>query len=270
MMQRLLVAAEISVRRLMKSRLLWIAVIGSLMVMGIFMTAIVSMVKMLASGEAVPGGMVVHVVGTVLSILSALATLVAVFVGVSVIRRDMEEGTLTSVLSKPVSRGEYIAASYAGAAIYLLMMWALFALVLTLFAAAFKTALGGPVYLAVLGDYLLCVMAMAVALFFSIRVHPWVAVLLTFVVLRGRSSVEGIASLLGALGARPPDAVVNVLTFPFPMPGALDDLGERLSQGALVDRSMAAGFAHVIDYGLVMALLAYFVFRTVEINRARD
>lgn len=270
MRQRLLVVMEITLRRLMRSRLLWLAVVGSLLVMGMFMTAIVGMVRMLASGESVPAVMVIHVIGTVLTILGALAMLIAVFVGVTVVRRDLDEGTLASVLSKPVSRGEYIAASYAGAAAYLLMMWGGFALVLTLFAAAFKSFLGGPAYLAMFGNWLTCVLAMSVAMFFSIRVHPWVAVLLTFVLLRGRATVDGIASLMNALGAHPPDAVVSALKFPFPVYTALDGLGDRLTQGLLVDHSMAAGFAHIIDYGLVMAVLAYLVFVTVEVNRARD
>jgi len=270
MMQRLLVVTEITVRRLMRSRLLWIAVVGVLLVMGMFMTAIVGMVRVVASGESVPAEAVIHVIATVLTILGALATLIAVFVGVTVVRRDLEEGTVASVLSKPVSRGEYIAASYTGAAAYLLLMWGVFAVVLTLFAAAFKSFLGGPAYLAMFGNWLTCVMTMAVAMFFSIRMHPWVAVVLTFVLLRGRATVDGIASLFNALGAHVPGAVVSALKFPFPVPGTLDDLGDRLTQGSLVDHGMAAGFAHVIDYGLVMAVLAWLVFVRVEVNRARD
>ena len=270
MMQRILAVTEFTLRRLMKSRLLWIGLAGSLLVIGMFMTSVVAMVRMLATGQSVALGMLLQVVGTIIAILGALSQLIAIFVGVSVVRRDIVDGTVASVLSKPVSRGEYIAASYAGSAIYLLMMWLLFALVLTLFAAAFKNTLSGAAYAAMLGRYLVCVMTMGIALFFSIRTHPWVAVLLTFLVLRGRATIEGLAGVVNVIGGRVPDGMINVLTFPFPVQGALDTLGHRLTQGLLVEKAMGPGFLHIVDYGLVMAVLAYLVFRGLEINRVRE
>lgn len=270
MIGRVLAVAEMTVRRLMRSRLLWIGVFGSLAVIGMFMTAVVGMVRMVASGQHVPGSMVLQVVGTVITILAWVAHWIAMFVGVNVVKRDLVEGTVASVLSKPVSRGEYIAASYAGAAIYLLMMWLVFALVLTLFAALFRSTLGGTTYLALFGEYLVCVMTMGIALFLSVLVHPWVAVMLTFMALNARAAIGGVARLIEALGGSVPDALVEVLKFPFPIQGALDDLSRRLTQGSLMEQSLGPGFAHVIDYGLVMAVLAYLVFRNLEVNRVRE
>ncbi len=271
MMQRLLAVGEITVRRLMKSRLLLIGVIGSLLIIGLFMSSVLGMVKLAASGQAVSDVMVIHMVGTVTGVLGWLAQLIGIFVGVTVVKRDILDGTVAAILSKPVSRGEYIAASYGGSAAYLLLMWVLFAIVLTLFAAAFKTLLNGTIYGVMLAHYLVCVVTMAIALFFSIRLHPWVAVLLTFVVLRARATIEGIANLVNALGGHIPDGVVSVLTFPFPVFDLLGRLGERIGQGSLAGpSSVVAGFLHVIDYGLVMAVLAWLVFRHLEINRVRD
>lgn len=270
MMQRILAVMEMTIRRLMRSRLLWVAVVGALLIMGIFMSAIVTMVRTVATGQAVSGAHVLHVVGTVISILGALGQLIAIFVGVSVVRRDVVDGTVASVLSKPVSRGEYIAASWAGSAVYLLLMWLLFALLLTLFAAAFKSTLAGAAYMAMLGRFLVCLMTMAIALSFSIRAHPWVAVLLTFLLLRGRATVDGIAQLLAVAGANVPDALVEALKFPFPIGGALDALGDRLTKTSLSEQALGPAFLHIIDYGLVMAVLAYLLFRRLEINRVRE
>lgn len=270
MMQRMLAVLEMTIRRLMRSRLLWVAVVGSLLVIGMFMSAVVSMVRTLSAGQAVPGAETMHVVGTIIPVLGALAQLIAIFVGISVVKRDVVDGTVASVLSKPVTRGEYIAASYAGSALYLLLMWALFALVLTVFAAAFKAGLSGPAYAAILGRYLVCVMTMGIALCFSIRFHPWVAVLLTALVLRGRATIDGLAYLLAATGVKVPGVLVEALEFPFPIGGALDALGERLTRGTLAEQNLAPAFVHVIDYGLVMALCAYLLFRRLEINRVRE
>lgn len=270
MMQRILAVTEMTVRRLMRSRLLWVAVVGAVLVIGIFMSAVVAMVRTLASGQPVSGSQVAHVVGTIISILGAMGQLIAIFVGVSVVKRDVLDGTVASVLSKPVSRGEYIAASWAGSAFYLLLMWGLFALLLTLFAAAFKSPLGGAAYAAMLGRYLVCLMTMAIALSFSIRAHPWVAVLLTFLILRGRATVDGIAQILAVVGADVPDTLVEVLKFPFPMGGALDALGDRLTKGMLSEQALGPAFFHIIDYGLVMGVLAYLLFRGLEVNRVRE
>jgi hypothetical protein len=269
MMQRLLAVTEITLRRLTQSRLLWIGVVGSLLVIGLFMTAVVGMVRTLATGGTVSGAALVQVVGTIIVILGALAQLIAMFVGVTVVRRDVLDGTVASVLSKPVSRGEYIAASYAGSALYLLMMWLIFAVVLTLFAAVFKSTLSGAVYMAMLGRFLVCIMTMGIALCFSIRVHPWVSVLLTALVLRGRDTIEGISQIVGALGGSIPDVVVDVLKFPFPIRGALDDLGNRLTQTSLAEPMLGLGFLHIVDYGLLMAMCAYLLFRGLEVNRVR-
>jgi hypothetical protein len=149
-------------------------------------------------------------------------------------------------------------------------MWLSFALVLTIFAAAFKGALTGDAYAAMLGRYLVCLMTMSIALLFSIRAHPWIAVMLTALVLRGRSTVDGLRSLCEAFGVAVPQALVDVLKFPFPIPGALDDLGDRLTRGSLVEHSLGPGFVHGIDYGLVAAVCAYLLFRGLEINRVRE
>jgi ABC-type transport system involved in multi-copper enzyme maturation permease subunit len=270
MMHRIAAVIDMTIRRLMKSRLLWVGVVGSLLVIGMFMTSVVGMVRMVAQGQSVSSIMLMQTIGTVITILGALAQLVAIFVGVSVVKRDLVDGTVASVLSKPVTRGEYIAASYVGAAAYLLLMWILFALVLTLFAAALKSSLAGAAYAAMLGRWLVCVMTMGIALAFSIRLHPWVAVLCTFLLLRGRSTIDGIANLFGVFGLDVPEAVVNTLQFPFPIHGALDNLGDRLSQGSLIEQSTTAGFLHVIDYGIAMALLAWFLFSRIEVNNARE
>ena len=270
MTQRMLAVVEITFRRLIQSRLLWIAVVGSLLIIGLFMSTVASMVRMHAAGQAVSHAVLMQVVGTIITILGAFAQLIAIFVGVTVVRRDVVDGTVASVLSKPLSRGEYIAASYAGSAAYLFLMWVLFALVLTLFAAVFKGTLSGAAYAAMLARFLICVMTMAIALCFAVRTHHWVAVILTALALRGRETVDGIAQIVAATGGSLPDAVVEALKFPFPIRGALDNIGKQLTQGSLVEQAMGPGIIHVIDYGLVMAVLAWLLFRNLEINRVRE
>ncbi|HEX5132786.1 MAG TPA: ABC transporter permease subunit [Candidatus Krumholzibacteria bacterium] len=270
MIARMLAVAEVTIRRLMRSRLLWIGVAGSILITAMLMSTMVNMVRFSSNGQLEGPTAVTHAAGNIVALLGAFATLVAYFIGVTVVRRDVVDGTVASVLSKPVSRGEYIVASYIGAALFLFALWAVFAVVLAVFSAGFKSPLPGSAYTDMLGRCLVCVMTMAIAMAMSIRIHPWVAVVLTGLLLRGRDSVNALADVLKLFGVRMPGSVAEALKFPFPMRDALNGLGSGLNEGALVERSIAAGVFHIIDYGLVMVLCAYLLFRTLEVNRVRE
>jgi hypothetical protein len=266
---RCLAVTGMTLRRLRRSRLLWGALVISLFIVGTYAISLTYMFPHEAKGRSLADDMNA-VLGTLLPVHNTLSMVIAILIGVTVVRRDVVDGTVASVLSKPVTRGEYIAATYTGAAFYLLVIWLLFVLELTILATVLGKAPGQGVYLACLGRYVTSVMVMGIALCASIRVRPWIAVILTLVVLRGRTTVSGLQELTAAMGAPIPEAWVTALQFPFPIVTALDPLVDRLTRGALAQRSDLSAFVHVADYGIVMAVCAYLLFRGLEINRVRE
>ena len=141
-----------------------------------------------------------------LAAMDVFGTLIAIFIGVGLVSKEIERRSLFPLLAKPLSRDEFLVGKAAGLAFTLLVNVAVMAigLYVTLFftGRAFDLALLKAVY----GIYLGLVITMALALFFSTVTSSTIASVCTFsVVAAGRFSdvirnvkqvAEGVPSFL--------------------------------------------------------------------------
>ena len=124
-----------------------------------------------------------------LATMEVFGTLIAVFIGVGLVSKEIERRSLFPLLAKPLSRGEFLIGKAAGLALTLLVN--LLVMALGLFLTLFLTgrALDWSLLKAVYGIYLGLLLVMLLSMFFSTVTSSVVASICTFaLVLAGRYS----------------------------------------------------------------------------------
>ncbi len=270
MIERLLVVHAVTVRRLLRSRVLWVALIGAFIVLAMSLGSFTMMIRARAHGQQfMAEQMLQGALALTIRTLGFFSVLIALVVGVTVERHDVGDGTAVSMLSKPLSRGEYVAGLFSGGASYLTLVWMIFAAVVAVCALVLHG--WSATLLPAMGSRLLIAwLALSIALCFSIRLNAWLAGIATVVVLQAAGVIDSVASLLGVLGVHVPDAVIRMAKFPFPSTDLLDSALEGMVQGSMGGTSGLVGLVHVLDYTAVMVVCAFLLFRGLELNQGRE
>jgi Cu-processing system permease protein len=158
---KIIAIASITIREALRQKL---AV--NLLVFGLGLVAASFTISLLTFGEQYR-----IIVNLGLSAMEVFGTLIAVFLGAGVVARDVQARTLYPIITKPVSRAQYVAGRYLGLvatlALNLLVMALLFAVVLTSYLGGLGWLAETP-FLAVLATMVVqFAMIAALATFFS-------------------------------------------------------------------------------------------------------
>ena len=126
-----------------------------------------------------------------LTIISVFGILIAVFIGIGLLYKELDNRTIYTVLSKPISRGQFLWGKYFGLVLTLAVNFTLMAAgllsVLWLFTGLLKVTL----LIAVGMIFFQMSILVAVSLFFAVYASPVVSVVLTlFVFLAGNFSAD--------------------------------------------------------------------------------
>jgi len=117
-----------------------------------------------------------------LSAISVIGLLIAVFIGVALVSKEMDKRTLYALLSKPVRRWEFLLGKFGGLVLTLAVNTAAMALGLILAMLYVKHTLpggGAAVLIAVYFIWLKLALVVALALLFSCFTTPLLAILFT-------------------------------------------------------------------------------------------
>jgi ABC-type transport system involved in multi-copper enzyme maturation permease subunit len=198
--------------------------------------------------------------------MSLFGLLVVVFVGSGMVRKEMDKGTIVTILAKPVGRREYLVGKYLGLNLTLTAMLGvmalMFALMLLVAPGEFSPRFLGAVYL----SFLELSLVNAVAVFFSTCVSPVLAAVFTlgaFVVGHLSASIRAF----GQLQAGPVQTWVSEVVYHL-----VPNLEVFNVRGAMVhgDPVGAAHFLWATVYGLgwtvLLLLLAGGVFARRELR----
>ncbi len=271
-MHRSLAIAVMSFRRLLRMRLLAVALVLAALVPGGYSAILIPMIVAGRADRVAEVQSMLPIFFTlVVGIFGVLASIIAIIVGVTLMRRDVSDGTIYGVLSKPVSRGEYVLGNTLGGVAMLVSVWTLFGLVLALVGVVVGSPLGTLNYAVMASHVIQGTIYLAVALLLSTRFSPWGAAALTMLVVNGIGVVQGIAKLVEVVfHVTVPERVIDVLCFPFPVMNALNALTSQLTETSLSSKSVLPGFIHLIDYAAVVVVVTYLAFRRLELNRTAD
>lgn len=157
-------------------------------------------------GELTAGQEVKVIVDLGLSAMLIFGAFISIFVGVSLVWKEIEKRTVYSIFSKPVGRGEFILGKYLGLCLTLLLNVAVMAVGVTLaLAYVGGTSLIANVWAASLLIYLELTILIAVGIMFSSFSTPALSALLTFFVFvigHFSASLRSLATDLGSESAR--------------------------------------------------------------------
>ena len=213
-------------------------------------------------GELTAGQEVRTIVNIGLSAMLLFGVFIAIFVGVSLVAKEIEKKTLYAVFSKPIGRGEFIVGKYAGLCLTLFVN-------VVFMGAGVSLALiyvgGGAIAYSVWGAITLIffelMIVTAVAVMFSSFSSPALSSLLTFLVFvigHFSASLKDFAEGLGSTAAKYFFALVyyilpNLSFFGFVTPAARGETPEFTT--------LFLALIYAVVYSCVLLFITILIFR---------
>jgi ABC-type transport system involved in multi-copper enzyme maturation permease subunit len=170
-------------------------------------------------GELSAGQEAKIIVDLGLSSILLFGVFIAIFVGVSLVHKEIERRTIYSILSKPIGRGEFLLGKYLGLCLTLLVnvfvMGAGVSLAL-LYVKRSWDPLVLSIWPAILLIYMELAILTAVALLFSSFSSPALSALLTFFVFIAGHFSADLKTFAASLGGRPARSFFTTLYYLLP------------------------------------------------------
>lgn len=268
---RILIIAGHVLNRLWRQRLLIVTLVVAFLIIG-FVSSPLFVIKMATEAgqvsEVQQAAAVVFLFVTML--MGWFAALVGLVIGVSVTRQDIRDGTIFSLLAKPVARWEYLGGSYLGSVICLLLVWVVLAAVYVGLVYVTEQPLDRIHGLVILGRAALSLLMLSLAFGLVQYFSAWIATLLGVVIYNGDAAVDALVTLLDLMRLRMPEWMSKALMFPLPATNCFDPLFASLSKTQLQPPPWGWGFLHILDYSAVMVLLGWWLFRRQDVTSATE
>lgn len=212
-------------------------------------------------GELTAGQEARVIVNLGLSSVLVFGTFIAIFVGVSLVWKEIEKRTVYSIFSKPVSRSEFIIGKYLGLCLTLLVNVAVMGIGESL--ALMYVGGGqfiGPAWIAVTLIFLELTILTGVAITFSSFSTPALSALLTFLVFVIGHFSTSLRDLAQSMGSRAVQLFFELIYFLLPNLSHFSFITET-SNGIAPPPSMVGGavlYAIVFDIILMTITIAIF------------
>lgn len=257
-----------ALKRLSRSKLLIVSVVASVVILALTSSSLIALnlAREHGNAEEIRQASAALFIG-VLSLMGFFASLVALFNGVTVTQQEIRDGTIFSVLSKPVTRSEYLFGSYCASVVYLLFVWVIFVAVcigMMLLARQHLERLHGTI---ILGRIALSATMLSIAFCLAQRFSPWIAGVLAVFAYNGESLVSAAAGIARLLHLSFPLWLGQTLAWPFPATVSLDRLAISFISSPLSTPQVGWTFLHLIDYSAVMVVIAWLLFRRMELSQ---
>ncbi|HTN53488.1 MAG TPA: ABC transporter permease subunit [Anaeromyxobacter sp.] len=257
-MKALAVAAN-TVRETLRERLMYNLAIFGLILIGGSLT-----ISQLTLGEQFR---IIADIGT--GSTQLFATLIAVFLGVAIVARELDRRTCYAALARPVSRGEFLVGKYLGLVAVLALNVAAMAAATALMLLVYRGS-GDAFGLHFVAAFLLILVQVALcaafAVLFSSFSTPTLAVILTLAVIgigHVFGEVRGFWLTSPEVGLK---SVVRVLDFVVPNLGLLD-MKEALTYGdAVAPLSLLARVGYGLGWAGAVVALAAVVFSRKDVR----
>ncbi len=203
-----------------------------------------------------------------LTIITVFSMVISIFIGTSLIYKEVEKRTIYSILTKPISRMEFVLGKYFGLVftmfINFIMMSAGLLLILWLFSSGFHFGL-----LISLGFiFLMMTIIIAVAVLLSTFVSPIVSSILTiFVFIGGNFSAD-----IKVLGVNPTtqgtmiEWIINFGYYLMPNLQMLNFQKEVVHNMPLDFNRMLIGILYTLFYNGIIVLVAAWIFNKKNIK----
>jgi ABC-type transport system involved in multi-copper enzyme maturation permease subunit len=212
-------------------------------------------------GELSAGQEARVIVNLGLSSILIFGAFVAIFVGVSLVWKEIEKRTVYSIFSKPIGRGEFIIGKYLGLCLTLLVNVVIMGAGVSLALIYVKgTQFAGAIWLSILMIYLELTILTAVAILFSSFSTPALSALLTFFVFVIGHFSASLRLLSADIGSRSAGVFFDIIYYLLPNLSHFTFATET-ANGMTPPLSMVGGVvAYAIVYNIILLTLTVFIF----------
>jgi len=201
-----------------------------------------------------------------LAAMTVFGMLVVVFVGSNMVRKEMDKGTILTILSKPVSRRQYLWGKFLGLGMtqisMIAIMGALFMLMTLVAPGDFSLRFVAAIYMALLEMVLIT----AVVVFFSTCVSPVLAAVFTlgtFAMGHLSESIRDFGAMQGtALQAR----VAEVIYYLVPNLEVFNVRGAVVHGDVVAGEHLLMATLYALAYSGLLLLLAGSIFARKELR----
>jgi ABC-type transport system involved in multi-copper enzyme maturation permease subunit len=212
-------------------------------------------------GELTDGQEARTIVDLGLTAALIFGTFIAIFVGVSLVSKEIEKRTVYAILSKPVRRGEFITGKYLGLCLTLLVntivMGGGISLALLYVGGG---SLVGSVWAAIFLIFLELTIITAVAIVFSAFSTPALSALFTFLVFIIGHFSAALRELAAGLGSSAAKLIFNAVYYLLPNLSNFS-FGTQAAHGQLPPASLiAASAVYALVFDLILIAAAVLIF----------
>jgi ABC-type transport system involved in multi-copper enzyme maturation permease subunit len=212
-------------------------------------------------GELTAGQEAKVIVDLGLSAMLIFGAFISIFVGVSLVWKEIEKRTVYSIFSKPVGRGEFIIGKYLGLCLTLLVNVAVMGLGVTLaLLYVGGSRLAGPIWAAVLLIYLELTILTAVAIMFSSFSTPALSALLTFFVFVIGHFSAALRLVAADLGSESAQYFFGALYYLFPNLSHFTFIAETANGIAAPPAMIGQAVLLAIVYDVILLAITVMIF----------
>lgn len=189
-----------------------------------------------------------------LAAIGLVGTLIAVFIGVGLVHKEIERRTLYTIITKPIHRANFVLGKFLGLALTLAVNVAIMGAGLLLLASAMEARLTWELLLPVALTFLKLMVVTAIAVLFSTFSTPTLSAIFTLALVVVGSLAQDLKLFAATFGGPILQAAVAALYLVLPNLASLD-VGAAVVHGHPVPAA-AAGLAAAYGLAYVAALLA--------------
>lgn len=189
-----------------------------------------------------------------LAAIGLVGTLIAVFIGVGLVHKEIERRTLYTIITKPIRRADFVLGKFLGLALTLAVNVAIMGAGLILLASSMEARLTWELLLPLALTFVKLLLVTAIAVLFSTFSTPTLSAIFTLALVVVGSVAEDLKLFAATFGGSLMQAAVAVLYLILPNLASLD-VGGTVVRGQPVPTAVAW---LAVAYGLayITALLA--------------
>jgi len=184
---------------------------------------------------------------------------VSVFVGISLVYREIEKKTLYNILSKPISRAAFVVGKFVGLSTALVVMECSMILIMGLCLHLAGHALTWPMALACLSVWLKVEMVLAFAVLFSSLSTPILSGMFTLGFLVVGSISQSVLDLYALKGGALAGGM-KALSFVIPNFSRFDWVPLAVFELPLFWKDVCLSLGYAVSYTLILLIVAVWVF----------
>ena len=196
-----------------------------------------------------------------LAAIGLVGTLIAVFIGVGLVHKEIERRTLYTIITKPIRRADFVLGKFLGLAITLAVNVAVMGAGLVLLASAMEDRLTWELLLPVALTLLKLLVVTAIAVLFSTFSTPTLSAIFTLALVVVGSLAEDLKLFAATFGGSLLQAVVTGVYLVLPNLASLD-VGSAVVHGRPVPAAVAAlAAAYGLAYVAALLTVAVWIFQ---------